>query len=214
MDRRAVIVGAGGHARAVAGILAQLKEIAVIGAVDKDRASIGEVVSPTGWRIIGSFEDLPALRADGVTEAYLALGDNATRQSRYEALETMGFALPPLIHPTAWLEEGVVIGAGSVLCARAILGAQAAVGRGCIVNTGAIADHETTIDDFAHLATGSRVAGRVRIGARSFIGIGSSVADNYTIGEGTVIGAGSVVVDHIPAGVVAYGTPARVARHA
>jgi acetyltransferase-like isoleucine patch superfamily enzyme len=33
-----------------------------------------------------------------------------------------------------------------------------------------------------------------------------------TIGDDTVVGAGSVVTRDLPAGVVAYGNPARVAR--
>lgn len=42
------------------------------------------------------------------------------------------------------------------------------------------------------------------------IGINCSVLPRVTIGEHTVIGSGSVVTRDIPAGVVAYGNPARV----
>jgi len=44
------------------------------------------------------------------------------------------------------------------------------------------------------------------------LGGGVIVCPGVTIGENTVVGAGSVVVDDLPAGVVAVGNPARVAR--
>lgn len=52
----------------------------------------------------------------------------------------------------------------------------------------------------------------VRIGSRVWIGAGCLVMPGVAIGDGSVIGAGSVVTHDVPAGVVAYGTPCRVAR--
>jgi hypothetical protein len=47
---------------------------------------------------------------------------------------------------------------------------------------------------------------------RVTIGAGATVLDKITIGPGSIIGAGSVVTRAIPAGVVAYGAPAKVIR--
>jgi len=47
-----------------------------------------------------------------------------------------------------------------------------------------------------------------------WIGAGAIILPGVTIGRGSVIGAGSVVTHDIPAGVVAYGNPCRVARKA
>lgn len=52
----------------------------------------------------------------------------------------------------------------------------------------------------------------VHIGRNCWLGAGVIVLPGVTIGDGSVIGAGSVVTKDIPAGVVAYGTPCRVAR--
>ncbi|MBQ6388007.1 MAG: sugar O-acetyltransferase [Mogibacterium sp.] len=52
----------------------------------------------------------------------------------------------------------------------------------------------------------------VHIGNAVWIGAGSVICPGVTIGENTVIGAGSVVTKDIPANVVAYGNPCRVAR--
>jgi maltose O-acetyltransferase len=45
-----------------------------------------------------------------------------------------------------------------------------------------------------------------------WLGAGAIVCPGVTIGENTVVGAGAVVTRDLPAGVVAYGNPARVAR--
>ena len=52
----------------------------------------------------------------------------------------------------------------------------------------------------------------VHIEEGAWIGAGAIILPGVTIGRGSVIGAGSVVTSDIPAGVVAYGNPCRVAR--
>ena len=52
----------------------------------------------------------------------------------------------------------------------------------------------------------------VHIGKNVWLGAGVKVMPGVTIGDNTVIGAGSVVTKDIPANVVAYGNPCKVAR--
>jgi galactoside O-acetyltransferase len=52
----------------------------------------------------------------------------------------------------------------------------------------------------------------VHIGSNVWVGAGALILPGVTIGDNTVIGAGSVVTRDIPANVVAYGNPCRVAR--
>ena len=52
----------------------------------------------------------------------------------------------------------------------------------------------------------------VHIGRNCWIGAGAVIMPGVTIGDNSVIGAGSVVTKDIPANVVAYGNPSRVAR--
>ena len=52
----------------------------------------------------------------------------------------------------------------------------------------------------------------VHIGRNCWIGAGSIILPGVTIGDNTIIGAGSIVTKDIPANVVAYGDPCRVAR--
>lgn len=52
----------------------------------------------------------------------------------------------------------------------------------------------------------------VRIGNNVWIGSGVCIVPGVTIGDNSVIGAGSIVTKDIPANVLAYGNPCRVAR--
>lgn len=49
-----------------------------------------------------------------------------------------------------------------------------------------------------------------KIGNRCYLGPQTVVAKGVTIGDGAVIGANSLVMDDVPAGMKAFGTPCRV----
>jgi maltose O-acetyltransferase len=52
----------------------------------------------------------------------------------------------------------------------------------------------------------------ITIGDNVWLGSGAIVCPGVTIGDDTVVGAGSVVTRNLPAGVVAFGSPATVHR--
>ena len=52
----------------------------------------------------------------------------------------------------------------------------------------------------------------ITVGDNVWLGGGVIVCPGVTIGDNTVVGAGSVVTSDLPAGVVAFGSPARVQR--
>jgi maltose O-acetyltransferase len=59
---------------------------------------------------------------------------------------------------------------------------------------------------------GCEYAEPITIGDNVWLGGGAIVCPGVTIGDDTVVGAGSVVTRDLPAGVVAYGNPARARR--
>jgi maltose O-acetyltransferase len=69
------------------------------------------------------------------------------------------------------------------------------------------ADHPR---DAAGRASGLEFGRPVRIGRNVWIGGGAILLPGVSIGDGALIGAGSVVTRDVPAGVTAFGNPARV----
>jgi len=97
-----------------------------------------------------------------------------------------------------------------VVFAQAAVQAQASIGKGAILNTSCSVDHDAQLSDAVHVCPGARLAGEVKVGARSWIGIGASVIQQVRIGSDVTVGAGAAVVRDLPNGVTAVGVPARV----
>lgn len=59
---------------------------------------------------------------------------------------------------------------------------------------------------------GAQYNKKVMIGENVWLGAGVIVLPGVTIGDNSIIGAGSIVTSNIPANVLAFGTPCRVAK--
>ena len=124
-------------------------------------------------------------------------------------LETFGLKPLVALHPTAFVAQETVIGAGSQILAQSAVCSEVRIGKACIVNTSASVDHECVLEDGVHICPGARLAGCVRVGAFSMVGTGAVVLPWITIGERCVVGAGAVVTKDIPDGAIVVGNPAR-----
>jgi sugar O-acyltransferase (sialic acid O-acetyltransferase NeuD family) len=201
-----LIVGAGGHGKVVAETAEALGRWARIAFLDDRHAGLDGTLR---WPVLGA----PAEASRWLGEydaATIAVGYSATRLRLLELMRAQGFALPALVHPTAWVSPSARLGEGCVVFAQAVIQADAVLGRGVIVNTSASVDHDCRLGDGVHLCPGARLAGEVVVGAASWIGIGSSVIQQINIGANVTIGAGAVVIGNIESGCVAVGVPARI----
>lgn len=200
-----IVIGAGGHAKVVIEAIRAAGLGTIRGLIDPAPAT-PEVL---GVPVLGGDEILPALRAQGVSAAVIALGNNGARQRIGGKLRELGFALPSIVHPSALVSPSARLGEGIVVMANAVVGTDSAVGDFAIINTSASVDHDNVIGIAAHVAPGCALAGNVTVGDRTLVGVGSAVRPGITIGADAVVGAGSAVVNDIPAGARVAGTPAR-----
>ena len=122
--------------------------------------------------------------------------------------ETLGIWAPPLIHPSAVVDETSRIGNGSQILAHATVAADSTIGAGCIVNHGAIVDHECEIGDGTHIAPSGTLCGLVQLGRNVFIGAGATVLPRLKVADGAVIGAGSLVTKSVQRDTIIAGNPA------
>ena len=114
-----VILGAGGHGRALIELIRDRGGLEIAGLVDaRPQAS-----AMLGVPVLGDESVLPGLRRAGVGLACIALGDPAARLAAALRLGALGFGFPALVHPTAVLAGSATVGEGSVVLPRAVLGA-------------------------------------------------------------------------------------------
>ncbi len=194
-----LVIGAGGHGKVVVGALLALGR-GVAAVLDDDPAT-------WGIRLLGVPVEGPiGERARPGVAAVLGVGDNRARKRLAESLE---LAWQSVVHPAAWVDPSVRIGAGALICAGAVIQPDARIGVHAIVNTGAAVDHDCAIGDFAHVAPGAALAGGVVVGEGALVGVGSAVAPGVAIGPWATLGAGSLARVDLAAGAVAAGVPAR-----
>jgi sugar O-acyltransferase (sialic acid O-acetyltransferase NeuD family) len=202
-----LIVGAGGHARVLASLLAYT-QWSVRGVLDRSMPVAEERVG--GHAIIGTIRDAEEWLARGVRRVVLASGSNRERAQWHARFSLAGFTITGLRHPGAFVERSATVAADAVLCARALIAAEARIGSNVLLNSGCIVEHECVIGDHAQVAPGAKLAGRVTVGAGAFIGLGACIKEKVRIGRGAVIGAGAVVLSDVPDHTVAVGVPARI----
>jgi sugar O-acyltransferase (sialic acid O-acetyltransferase NeuD family) len=200
-----VLVGAGPHAGVVAEAVLALKRYEIVGLTDPD--PMRSVMF--GLAVIGGDDVLPALRARGVHNAVIAVGDNALREKLGAKVRRLGFLLPAIVHPEAFVSPSARIEEGAVVMARAVVGTGTIVRALAVVNTGAVIDHDGDIGVAAHVAPGCAIAGSVRVGARALVGVGSAVRPSIAIGADAIVAVGSAVVEAVPDGARVGGVPAR-----
>lgn len=198
---RLLVIGAGGHAKVV---------------VDAARCAGFEVVGVVG--LPGGREDLlgvpVSLTAEGiVADAFIvAIGDNRRRAQVFAEHAAGELPAATVIHPSAIIADGVVIGTGSFVAAGVVVNVDARIGRNVILNTGCTVDHDVVVGDHALVGPASSLCGESRLGEGVTFGAGASIIPTKIVGDWTLVGSGAAVVHNIPERVVCVGVPARPVR--
>jgi len=200
---RILVLGGGGHAKPVIETLRAMG--AEVAGVLDDGARGAVLGAP--W--LGAVSELARLRAEGLDQAAVAIGDNATRARLGTLCQSQGFTLPALVHPAALVSAHSRLGRGAQVMARATVGPEAVLGALALVNTGAIVEHDVVLGEAAHLAPGAVLCGFVRVGARVLVGAGAVARPGVVIGEDAVVAAGAAVTEEVAAGARVGGVPAR-----
>lgn len=187
-----LLIGAGGHAKSCIDVIEQEGSYSVGGLVGLPE-QVGSSIF--GYPVLGTDEDLPRL-LESYPCALVALGQIKTWQKRkrsFNNLVYIGYKLPTIISPFAYVSKHASIGAGTIVFHGATVNAGSTVGNNCIINSNALVEHESTIGDHCHLSTGSIVNGVVQIGACSFIGSNACIREGILVGERCVVGMAQVV---------------------
>jgi UDP-perosamine 4-acetyltransferase len=203
-----LVIGAGGHAKVVMELVRAAGVYEVIGLIDLNLSGAAILGVP----ILGTDEDLPRLRREGIAHAFVGIGNNQRRLQTGYYLRKMEFKIINAISPAAVVSASARLGVGIAVMAGAVINAEARIDDFAIINTHASVDHDCWIGEGAHVCPGSTLAGNVRVGSLAFIGAGATVIPGITIGQNATIGAGASVLRNVPDGASAWGVPARIMR--
>ena len=204
------VFGAGLGAAQVLDVLRFSDEFRVVALVDDDESLWG--ASIRGCPIYG-MEELARSIEDGEVRALAVSIHSNSRKPVHERLRERfpGVPFPALIHPNAYLGQGVVVGDGVLIEPGSTIGTESVLGEGVIVDTGVTVSHHCNIGRFCHLAPGCVISGNVRIDDNTVIMAGAVVNNTSTIGRNVVVTPGSVVTyDTVEDSVIMHGNPARV----
>lgn len=132
---------------------------------------------------------------------------------RWEKARELGFGEGTSIYDSSLVLGQVTVGRNTWIGPFTVLdgsGGGLEIGSNCAISAGVqIYTHDTVA---RQVSGGSAPVEHAptRIGSNCYLGPNVVVAKGVTIGDGAVIGANSLVLDDVPAGCKAFGTPCRV----
>ena len=206
IQKKIIIIGAGGHATSVANV-AYSAGYKICGFVDNKKA---------GQELLGHdiFPDYACLSKWPGCQLAIGIGDNQVRERIYYEINAYDNSIifPTLVHEYSLISVGATIGSGTIIMPGAIIGPNSVIDNFCILNTKSSLDHDSQMMAFSSLAPGVTIGGNVKVGRRTAVSMGTVVLQGVSIGDDTVVGANSFLNKNLDNNVVAYGSPAKRVR--
>lgn len=140
-------------------------------------------------------------------EVVIAIGNPSLRQNMIEKLPPNTKFFTHIHHSVILLDNNILIGEGSVICAGCILTTNIKLGKHTHLNLNTTIGHDCSIGDFFTTAPGVSVSGNNNINDRVYIGTRSSTKEKINICSDVTIGLNSGVVKNIDEPGVYVGTP-------
>lgn len=193
-----LLIGAGGHALSCIDVIEQTGAYRVAGLVGLPD-QVGQEIA--NYKIVASDDQLNYCK-NLAENAIVAVGQiecPGLRMKLFNALKYIGFSLPVVISPNAYVSPHAKIGRGTIVMHGAIVNAGAEVGENCIINSRSLVEHGVHVGDHCHISTMAALNGNCVIGDGCFVGSGATLRDSVILGERCLVGMGSVVRHSQPA---------------
>ncbi len=187
-----ILIGGGGHCKAVIDVIEQEGRFKIIGIVDKSELLGSKVL---GYSVIGNDDDLDNL-AKKYKYALITVGQIKSpllRIKLFELAENSGFILTSIISPRAYISKYAIVGKGTIIMHDALINANAQIGENCIINSKTLIEHDCVISNHCHISTNTTINGGVVVKSGCFIGSGVTTKESITITENSFVKAGSLL---------------------
>ena len=190
MKEKIVLVGGGGHCSSVIDVIEQDDRYEIIGIVDKIELRESDVL---GYKIIACDDELEEVYKT-CQNAIVTVGQiesNTIRVKLFKRLKEIGFALPVVISPLAYVSKHSIIEEGTVVMHHSLVNTNAKIGKNCIINTKALIEHDCIVEDNCHISTAAVLNGGVVVKENTFFGSNSTTKQHIEC-EGFIKAGGMV----------------------
>lgn len=190
MKEKIVLIGGGGHCHSVIDVIEQENKYEIIGIVDV-KEDIGKKV--LDYKVIACDDDLVTIFLS-CKNAVISVGQiesNKIRVNIYNKLKQIGFNLPVIVSPLAYVSKYADVDEGTVIMHHVLVNANVKIGKNCIINTKALLEHDCVVENNCHISTASVINGGVTVKENSFFG--SNATSKQAIEIGGFVKAGSLV---------------------
>lgn len=191
MKPKILLIGGGGHCKSVIDVIEMEGSFTIAGIIDQ-KELLGQKI--LGYEVIGCDDNLEALFAR-FKYAIVTVGQIQSPNVRiklFNRLTSIGFKMPPIISPMAYVSKHATVESGTVVMHNALINANAAVGKNCIINTKALIEHDSIIGDHCHISTGAILNGGTVAAQGTFFGSNAVSKEYAAFAEKSFIKAGSV----------------------
>jgi sugar O-acyltransferase (sialic acid O-acetyltransferase NeuD family) len=190
MKPKLILIGGGGHCASCIDVIEQEGKFEIAGIVD------GAITAGTllGYSILGGDNSLEQLRSD-CAYALVTVGQiksPSVRVRLYDRAKSLGFKLPTIISPRAYVSRHATIGEGTIIMHDALINSRAVIGNNCIINTKALIEHDGFVEDNCHISTAATVNGGSLIRQGTFMGSNSVTREGVQTRENDFIKAGAL----------------------
>jgi sugar O-acyltransferase (sialic acid O-acetyltransferase NeuD family) len=125
-------------------------------------------------------------------------------------LRRLGRTLFTFIHPTAFVSKNAKIGGGVIIYPLCNIDQGVVIGDGTVILNSSIVAHDSRIAECCYLAPGVCMSGFVEVEKLCFIGSGASITNNVRMGENSTVAIGTCVTKNVDNDSFVIGNPMRV----
>jgi sugar O-acyltransferase (sialic acid O-acetyltransferase NeuD family) len=180
MKSEIILVGGGGHCKSVIDVIELENKYKIAGIIDKKEFINQELL---GYKIIGYDDDLKELHKK-YKYAIVTIGQiksNKLRINLFNILKDIGYKLPVIKSPLAYISKYASIDEGTVVHHHVFINADVKIGKNCIINSKALVEHDAIIKNHSHISTAAVINGGVLVKENTFIGSNATTKESIII---------------------------------
>lgn len=195
MKPKLILIGGGGHCASCIDVIEQEDQFEIAGIVDNNSA----ISSLFGYSVLGNDDALKEIRSS-YDYALITIGQMrspAVRIKLFEYAKLVGFRIPTIVSPRAYVSKHALLGEGTIVMHDALINARVIVGKNCIINSKALIEHDANVEDNCHVSTGAIINGGAIIKQGTFVGSNAVTKESVQTKENDFIKAGLVFKGYV-----------------